>query len=93
MVVSVDELEEPGPAVQDQKQKAAGLAPTMTKWVRIANGLVDMEEELEHASCLLEAVQDEAVAVSEQVQAVNVHLQDLDSWVQDLRKQVKAGRK
>ena len=65
----------------------------VVKRVRIAHGPIDLEEELEHASCLLEEVCDEAVAVVEQAQAVDACLRDLDSWVCDLRKQVKAGRK
>ena len=36
----------------------------MTKQVRIAQGPIDFEEELEHASVLLEEVRDEAVAVA-----------------------------
>ena len=63
------------------------------KRVRIAHGPTDLEEELEHASYLLEEVQYEAVVVSEWVQAVDACLQDLDGWVCDLRKWVKAGRK
>ena len=66
---------------------------TVVKRVRITHGLIDLEEELEHASCLLEEVRDEAVAVSEWVRAVDARLQDLDGWVCDLRKRVKAGRK
>ena len=66
---------------------------TVVKRVRIAHGPIDLEEELEHASCLLEEVRDEAVAVAERVWAVDVRLWDLDGWVRDLRKQVKAGRK
>ena len=65
----------------------------MTKRVRIAQGPIDFEEELEHASVLLEEVRDEAVAVAEQAQAVDARLRDLDGWVRDLRKQVKASRK
>ena len=61
--------------------------------MQIAHGPIDFEEELEHASYLLEEVWDEAMAVSEWAQAVDVRLQDLDGWVHDLRKQVKAGRK
>ena len=56
IVVSVDELEEPGPTVQGQKWKAVGLVPTVMKQVCIAYGLVDLEEELEQASYLLEVV-------------------------------------
>ena len=63
------------------------------KRVRIAHGLIDPEEELEHASYLLEEVRDEAVVVSEWAQVVDAHLWDLDGWVRDLRKRVKAGRK
>ena len=37
----------------------------MTKRVRIAQGPIDFEDELEHASVLLEEVRDEAVAVAE----------------------------
>ena len=40
----------------------------VTKWVRIAHGLINFEEELEHASVLLEEVCDEAVVVLEQGQ-------------------------
>ena len=65
----------------------------MTKWVRIAQGPIDFEEELEHASVLLEDVQDEAVAVAERARAVDAHLRDLDGWVRDLRKRVKANQK
>ena len=65
----------------------------MTKWVRIAQGPIDFEEELEHASVLLEEVRDEAVAVAERAWAVDARLQDLDGWVRDLRKRVKASRK
>ena len=69
------------------------VVPTVVKRVRITHGLIDLEEELEHASCLLEEVCDEAVAVSEWVRVVDVRLRDLDGWVRDLRKRVKAGRK
>ena len=62
----------------------------MTKRVQIAQGPIDFEEELEHASVLLEEVQDEAVAVAERARAVDAHLRDLDGWVRDLRKRVKA---
>ena len=65
----------------------------MVKRVRIAHRPIDLEEELEHASCLLEEVGDEAVAMAERVWVVDAHLWDLDGWVRDLRKQVKAGRK
>ena len=65
----------------------------VTKQVQIAHSLIDLEEELEHASYLLEEVQDEAVAVSEQVRVGDAHLRDLGGWVHDLRKRVKAGRK
>ena len=63
------------------------------KWVQIITGAIDLEEELEHASYLLEEVQDEAVAVSERVRVVDARLHDLDGWVHDLRKRVKAARK
>ena len=53
----------------------------MTKWVRIAEGPIDFEEELEHTSVLLEEVRDKAVAVAERVRAVDAHLRDLDRWV------------
>ena len=46
----------------------------MTKRVRIAQGLIDFEDELEHASVLLEEVRDEAVAVAERAQAVDACL-------------------
>ena len=36
------------------------------KWVQIVTGAINFEEELEHASYLLEEVQDEAMAVLEQ---------------------------
>ena len=65
----------------------------MTKRVRIAQGPIDFEEELELASVLLEDVRDKAVAVAERAQAVDTRLRDLDGWVQDLRKRVKASRK
>ena len=65
----------------------------MTKRVRITQGPIDFEEELEHASVLLEDVRDKAVAVVERVRAVDARLRDLDGWVRDLRKQVKASRK
>ena len=69
------------------------VVPTVVKQVRIAHGLIDLEEELEHASCLLEEVRNEAVAVSEWAWAVDMCLRDLDGWVHNLRKWVKAGRK
>ena len=69
------------------------VVPTVVKRVRITHGLIDLEEELEHASCLLEEVCDEAVAMAEQVQVVDTRLWDLDGWVHDLRKWVKARRK
>ena len=65
----------------------------MTKWVQIAHGPIDFEEELEHASVLLEEVRDEAVAVAERARVVDARLRDLDGWVQDLRKRVKASQK
>ena len=65
----------------------------MTKWVQIAHGPIDFKEELEHASVLLEEVQDEAVVVAEQARVVDTCLRDLDSWVRDLRKWVKASWK
>ena len=65
----------------------------VTKWVRIAHGLIDFKEELEHASVLLEEVCDEVVVVSERAWAVDARLRDLDGWVHDLRKRVKASRK
>ena len=57
------------------------MVPTVTKQVCIAYGLVDLEEELEQASHLLEVVRDEAVVVMEQVQAVDACLRDLDDGV------------
>ena len=39
----------------------------MMKWVWIVTGAIDLEEELEHTSYLLEEVRDEAMAVSEWV--------------------------
>ena len=69
------------------------VIPVVTKWVRIAQGPIDFEEELEHASVLLEEVRDEAVAVAEWARAVDAHLRDLDGWVRDLRKRVKVSRK
>ena len=65
----------------------------MTKRVRVTRGPIDFEEELEHASVLLEEVWDEAVAVAERARAVDARLRDLDGWVRDLRKWVKASRK
>ena len=75
------------------KQKAIEVILTMMKQVWIVTGAINFEEELEHASYLLEEVRDEAMAVSERVQAVDAHLRDLDGWVRNLRKQVKAARK
>ena len=69
------------------------VIPVVTKRVRIAQGPIDIKEELEHASVLLEEVRDEAVAVSERARAVDARLWDLDSWVRDLRKRVKASKK
>ena len=69
------------------------VIPVVNKRVRIAHHPIDFEEELEHASVLLEEVQDEAVAVAEQVRVVDARLRDLDGWVRDLRKRVKASRK
>ena len=65
----------------------------MTKQVRIAQGPIDFEEELEHASALLEEVRDKAVVVAEWARAVDACFRDLDGWVRDLRKWVKASRK
>ena len=64
------------------------VVPTVMKQVRIGHRLIDLEEKLEHTSCLLEEVHDEAVAVLEQVWAVDACLWDLDGWVCDLRKRV-----
>ena len=75
------------------KWKAIEVIPTITKWVWIITGAIDFEEELEHASYLLEEVRDEAVTVSEWARAVDARLRDLDSWVCNLRKWVKAARK
>ena len=47
------------------KQKAIEMVPTLTKRVQIAHRPIDLKEELKHASCLLEEVRDEAVAVAE----------------------------
>ena len=69
------------------------MIPVVTKWVRIAHGPIDFEEELEHASVLLEEVRDEVAAVSEQAQVVDARLRDLDGWVRDLRKRVKASKR
>jgi hypothetical protein len=63
------------------KWKAPEVIPVMTKRVRIAQGPIDFEEELEHTSVLLEEVQDEAVAVVEQARVVDARLRDLDGWV------------
>ena len=65
----------------------------MTKQVRITRGPINLEEELEHTSVLLEEVRDEAVVVAERVRVVDARLQDLDGWVPDLRKWVKVSRK
>ena len=46
----------------------------VNKWVRIAHRPIDFEEELEHASVLLEEVRDEAVAVAERARAVDARL-------------------
>ena len=46
----------------------------VNKWVRIAHHPIDFEEKLEHASVLLEEVQDEAVAVVERARAVDARL-------------------
>ena len=67
-------------AVPVLKRKAVEVIPVVTKQVRIASALIDFEEELEHASVLLDEVRDEAMVVSEWVQAVYAHLQDLDGW-------------
>ena len=69
------------------------VIPIVTKQVRITQGPIDFEEELEHGRVLLEEVRDEAVVVSEWAQAVDACLWDLDSWVRDLRKRVKASKK
>ena len=57
------------------------VIPEVTKWVWIASAPIDFEEELEHASILLEEVQDEAVVVSEQAWVVEACLRDLDGWM------------
>ena len=46
----------------------------MTKRVRIAQGPINFEGELEHTSVRLEEVRDEAVAVVEQARAVDARL-------------------
>ena len=69
------------------------VVPTVVKRVRIASRPINFEEELEHASVLLEEVRDEAVAVAERARAVDARLRDLDGWVRDLRKRVKASQK
>ena len=38
------------PHRSDPKQKAVEVIPVMTKWVRIAQGPIDFEEELRHVS-------------------------------------------
>ena len=63
------------------KRKAVEVIPVVTKWVQIAEGPIDFEEELEHTSVLLEEVRDEAVAVVEWAQVVDARLRDLDRWV------------
>ena len=60
---------------------AMEVVPMVMKQVWITHGLIDFEEELEHASYLLEEVRDEAVAVSEWAWVVDAHLRDLDGWV------------
>ena len=50
------------------------VIPVVTKWVRITQGPIDFEEELEYASVLLEDVQDEAVAVAERARVVDACL-------------------
>ena len=89
---SAGELEA-SPVAPSLKRKAVEVVPTVVKRVRIASGPINFEEELEHASVLLEEVRDEAVAVAERARAVDARLRDLDGWVRDLRKQVKASRK
>ena len=86
----------PSPTGPILKWKAAEVIPVVTKWVQIAHGSINFEEELEHASVLLEEVRDEAVAVAERARVVDARLRDLDGWVWDLthlRKQVKVSRK
>ena len=75
------------------KRKAPEVISVVTKRVRIAQGPIDFEEELEHASVLLEEVRDEAVVVAERARAVDARLRDLDGWVRDLRKRVKVSRR
>ena len=55
------------------KRKAPEVIPVVTKRVRIAQGPINFEE-LEHASVLLEEVQDEAVVVAERAWAVDACL-------------------
>ena len=64
----------PWPVVQGQKWKAMVMVLTTTKCVHIASSLIDLEEELEHTSYLLEEVQDEAIAAAEQVRVVDAHI-------------------
>ena len=52
------------------------------KRVQITSAPIDFEEELEHASILLEEVQDEAVVVSEWAWAVDARLRTFSSGSQ-----------
>ena len=50
---------------------------------------IDLEEELEAASGLLEKIQDEAVEAEQRVRAVESCVRDAEGWVRDLRRRVR----
>ena len=81
------------PHRSNHETEGCGGHPRCDQTGAIAQGPINFEEELEHASVLLEEVRDEAVAVVERAQVVEARLRDLDGWVRDLRKRVKASQK
>ena len=72
-----------------QKHKAEVMVPMMVKCIRVASGPIDLEEELQQVSYLLDKVQNEVVAMAEWARAVDVCLLDVEGWVWELRKRAK----
>ena len=67
-----------------------GAPPEVTaKQVRVVPNAIDLEEELEAASGLLEKIWDEAVEAEQQVRAVESCVWDAEGWVWDLRRRVR----
>jgi len=81
----------PGRVAPSKKRKASSDAPpeVMTKWVRVVSHTINLEEELEAVSGLLERIRDEAVEVEQRVRAMESCVWDTEGWVWDLRRRVR----